>query len=114
MAQIVEIVSYKLHPETGPTFQKNIVNMSLPLHRSAGIDVVAFGQSLHDPESYMLVRTFASVDQMDRLLNDFYDSRAWHNGPRDGIVACVSDTHRVVCRMNNGAIKLLRGMKFRA
>lgn len=114
MVQTVEILSYKLHPGASATFQINVERFSLPLHRNIGIDVVAFGQSLHDQESYILIRSFASVEQMDRLLNNFYDSRAWHNGPRDGIVACISDTHRIVCQMNNGAVKLLRGMKFRA
>lgn len=114
MAQTVEILSYKLHPGASAAFYDNMTKSKLPLHGSVGIDVVAFGQSTQDPDSYVFIRSFPSADQMTRLLKDFHDSRAWKNGPRDGMAECISETHRVVCRMNNASVKLLRGIKPRA
>lgn len=114
MAQTVEILSYKLHPGASAAFHDNMIRSKLPLHGRVGIDVVAFGQSTQDPDSYVFIRSFSSVDQMTRLLKDFYSSRSWKNGPRDGMAECVSDTHRVVCRINNASVKLLRGIKLRA
>lgn len=114
MAQTVEILSYKLHSGASAAFHDNMTKSKLPLHGNVGIDVVAFGQSMQYPDSYVFIRSFSSAEQMSRLLKDFYESRAWTKGPRDGMAECISDTHRVVCRVNNASVKLLRGIKLRA
>lgn len=37
------------------------------LYRRHGIDVVSFGNSLHDPDCYYLIRTFDSAEKWLRL-----------------------------------------------
>ena len=48
MRRLVEIRSYRLKPGSEAEFHDAIVNRGLPLVRTAGMDVVAFGFSAED------------------------------------------------------------------
>lgn len=43
--------------------------------------MVAYGNSLHDADSYYLIRAFESEQQMKGILDDFYASAGWRSGP---------------------------------
>ncbi|CAB4600055.1 MAG: hypothetical protein ACK50Z_10315 [Betaproteobacteria bacterium] len=49
-ARVIEIRSYKLKPGTGAMFHSLVSETSIPLMQAAGMIVVAYGQSLHDPD----------------------------------------------------------------
>ena len=56
--RIVEILQYTLKKDSGEEFHQIMHEVSVPLHTRNGIDVVAYGNSLHDPDSYYLIRAF--------------------------------------------------------
>lgn len=74
--RIVEILQYTLKPGTGKEFHQVMVEISVPLHHEAGIDVVAFGCSLHDEDSYYLLRAFDDIEHMKASQEAFYGSKA--------------------------------------
>ncbi|WP_436881711.1 NIPSNAP family protein [Enterobacter asburiae] len=82
----VEILQYTLRKGTGTDFHAIMQEISVPLHRRHGIDVVSFGNSLHDPDCYYLIRAFDSVESMTAVLDAFYTSADWRNGPREDII----------------------------
>jgi hypothetical protein len=43
--------------------------------------MVAYGNSLHDADSYYLIRAFESEQQIKSILDDFYASAGWRSGP---------------------------------
>lgn len=49
MERTVEILQYTLLKGTGTIFHTIMREISVPLHQRHGIDVVSFGNSLHDP-----------------------------------------------------------------
>lgn len=61
MSQIIEILLYKLKSGTGGEFFDIMQNLSVPLHKENGIDVIWHGQSMHDPDGYGLIRGFADM-----------------------------------------------------
>ena len=63
----VEILQYTLRKGSGAAFHAIMQEISVPLHQSHGIDVVSFGNSLHDPDCYYLIRTFDSAEKWLRL-----------------------------------------------
>ena len=58
---------------------------AVPLMRAAGLDVVHCGPCAADPDSYVLIRAFASSAERIRQKAEFYGSAAW----KDGIEADV-------------------------
>ena len=78
----VEIRSHNLKPGRRDEFHALFVRDSLPLLRQRNIDVVAYGPSLHDRDSYFLIRAFSSLRERDQSEDAFYKSAEWINGPR--------------------------------
>lgn len=89
-------------------------NISVPLHRQNGIDVIWHGQSMHDPDGYGLIRGFADMNALDQAQAAFYASDAWKTGPREAIIARIETATKVVIPMNEDAVKGLREQGYHA
>jgi len=108
MSRIVEIRSYNLEPGTRDRFHTLFVREALPMLQRWKIDVVAYGPSLHDADSYYLMRGFPSVEGRQRSEDAFYSSAAWRQGPRDAILACIKSYTTVVVSLDDEALRALR------
>ncbi|MCC8368407.1 NIPSNAP family protein [Xenorhabdus sp. PB61.4] len=106
--KIIEILQYELKKGTGSQFHEIMVNVSVPLHRSQGIDVVSFGNSLHNPDCYYLIRAFEDMNELSAVQARFYKSDAWINGPRTGIIERIDKSVKTVIEMPASAINALR------
>ncbi|MBC3252760.1 hypothetical protein BFS14_08870 [Serratia fonticola] len=96
MSKVVEILQYRLQAGSGERFHHIMQHDSVPLHRAAGITVLEYGVSLHDPDAYYLLRQFDGMAEMEQVLQDFYRSQAWLEGPRTEIVDLIEESYRVV------------------
>jgi len=105
---IVEIILYDLNLGTGHAFHEIMTKISAPLHREAGLDILAFGPSLHDKDTYFLIRAFDTTDQMASVLNTFYNSDDWKNGPRSSILGSIKTSKRSVMHLDPAAISALK------
>jgi len=93
---IVEIRTYRLKAGTGAEFHRTFVEESLPMLQRFGVDVVAFGPSLDEPDSYYLIRAYPSLDERERSEEAFYGSDEWREGPREAIVSRIESHIAVV------------------
>lgn len=107
---VLEVRVYTLKPGARDTFHARFIRESLPLLRRARVDVVAFGPSLHDADSYYLMRAFASLQERERAESAFYDSREWREGPRDGVLAAIDTYTTAVITVDPLILKGLRAM----
>ncbi len=82
--------------------------ISVPLHQSHGIDVVSFGNSLHDLDCYYLIRAFDSPEIMAAVLDAFYASADWRNGPREDIVGSIETSIKTVMNLPSESVEGLR------
>jgi hypothetical protein len=106
--RLVEIRSYKLQPGTGVKFHALVSEQSLPLMRAASMDVIAYGQSLHDADEYFLIRSYESLEQMRESQDVFYASPAWRQGPREAIVALIDSDLNATLWLTMEAINAIR------
>ena len=83
-------------------------DISVPLHQRHGIDVVSFGNSLHDTDSYYLIRAFDSAESMAAVLNAFYASADWRSGPREDIVGSIETSIKTVMNLPTRNVEGLR------
>ncbi|ALR77957.1 NIPSNAP family protein [[Enterobacter] lignolyticus] len=105
----VEILQYTLRKGSGATFHAIMQEISVPLHQRHGIDVVAFGNSLHDPDCYYLIRAFDSVESMAAALDAFYASDDWRSGPRKDIIGSIETSIKTVVNLPSESVEGLRG-----
>jgi ketosteroid isomerase-like protein len=109
MDRVVEIRSYSLKPATRDHFHQLFVQEALPMLRRWKVDVVAYGPSLHDRDSYYLMRSYASVEDRQRSEDAFYGSAEWREGPRAAILAAIESYTTVVIELDDATLRGLRG-----
>jgi hypothetical protein len=96
VAGVIEIRTYKLKPGSGAAFHRAVVEESLPMLKRWGVEVVAFGPSLDDVDSYYLIRAYPSLAELTRSQDAFYGSDEWRDGPRETIVSMIESDISVV------------------
>jgi ketosteroid isomerase-like protein len=106
--RVVEIRSYHLKPGTRERFHRRFVEEALPMLERWNVDVVAYGPSLHDDDSYFLMRSYESVEARERSEDAFYGSDEWKNGIREAVLADIESYTTVVVQLDDGAIQGLR------
>jgi hypothetical protein len=107
----VEIRSYNLKPGTREKFQRLFVEAAMPMLAKWKIDVVAYGPSEHDADSYFLIRSYASVAEMQKSEDAFYASDEWRSGPREAILACIDAYTTVVVTLDDETLAGLRKLE---
>ncbi|AEV60051.1 MULTISPECIES: NIPSNAP family protein [Pseudomonas] len=108
MTRIIEILMYTLKPGSGLDFHQIMQNVSVPLHLEAGIDVVSYGCSLHDSDSYHLIRSYESESHRQVSQEAFYASAAWKQGPREDIINRIEISTTTVLALAQDAIDAIR------
>ena len=108
MGKVVEFRSYNLKSGTREEFHRLLLEQSLPLLGRWGVDVVAFGPSLHDRDSYYLIRAYESLADHASSQEAFYGSSDWRDGPRDAIISLIDAHTSFVIEMEVSTVDALR------
>jgi len=108
MKSVIEIRSYIIKDGKRDEFHRLVSLDSYPLMMKWGIDVVAFGPSVHDENSYVLMRAF--TDDAERIASQekFYGSDDWRNGPRKSIVELIENDTNIVLEVNENTILAIK------
>ena len=89
---ITEIRIYKLKENTATTFYKVFMEQSMPMMKRWKVDVLDYGFSLIDKDSFYLIRNYENIEQRKISQDAFYGSDEWKNGPEKEIMKCI-DTY---------------------
>ena len=106
--RVVEIRSYNLKPGTRDRFHQLFLKEALPMLNRWKVDVVAYGPSLHDKDSYFLMRAFTSVAQRQKDEDAFYGSQEWIEGPRERVLADIDSYTTIVVHLDDATLRGLR------
>jgi hypothetical protein len=88
---MIEIRIYKLKKGTGKVYEKVFTEESLPMLKRWNVQVVAYGFSLDDDETFYLMRSYKDLDDRQQSQDAFYGSYEWKLGPREAILACIEN-----------------------
>lgn len=108
MNHFVEIRSYNLKPGARDEFQRLFLEEAFPMLKRWNVDVVSYGPSLHDENSYYLMRCFDSLAQREQSEESFYGSAEWRQGPREAIIALIENYTEIVLELDDVTIQGLR------
>ena len=72
------------------------------------VDVVTYGPSLHDEDSYYLIRRYDSLDQREESENAFYGSDEWRQGPREASLSLIENYTEIVLELDEVTVHGLR------
>jgi hypothetical protein len=107
MKRLIEIRSYKLKAGEAAAFHEAVVGTVMPMLRPV-MDVVAFGPSAHESDTYFLVRAYADLAELEAQQAAFYGSDAWRQGPREAIVGRIESYLNTVLWLSPEAVEDMR------
>jgi len=108
VTRVVEIRTYMLHPGTAHEYEILFNEEAMPMLARRGIDVVAFGSSLGDPNGYYLIRACDDLDHRRLSEEAFYGSAEWRDGPREPVLALIDSYTDLVLELDESTIDGLR------
>jgi len=108
MSRFVEIRSYNLKPGSRDELHRLMTERALPMLERWRVDVVDYGSSLHDADSYFLIRAYDSLEDRQQSQDRFYGSDEWRQGPREPILALIESFTSVVLEMDDATVRGLR------
>ena len=108
MRNFVEIRSYNLKPGMRDEFHRLFLEEAFPMLKGWNVDVISYGPSLHDENSYYLIRRFDSLAHREERENAFYGSDEWKKGPREAIVALIENYTEVVLELDDVTVQGMR------
>ncbi|HXF47872.1 MAG TPA: NIPSNAP family protein [Verrucomicrobiae bacterium] len=108
MKKTVEIRAYNLKPGRREEFHRLVLEKSMPMLKRWKVDVVDFGPSLHDGDSYYLIRAYQGLEDRQKSQDAFYGSEEWRKGPRNAIVGLIENHTTVVVEMEEAVVDALR------
>lgn len=104
----VEVRSYNLKAGKRDEFDRLVRQSAIPMLLRWNVDVVAFGPSPHDEDSYFLIRAYDDLEHRQRSQDAFYGSDEWKTGPREAIVAMIENYTSVVLNLDEETVASLR------
>jgi hypothetical protein len=72
------------------------------------MDVVAFGPSHHDDDTFYVIRAFENARQREEMEEAYYASADWRDGPREAMMALIESYHDVVLEVDEAIVAALR------
>ncbi len=108
MTHFIEIRSINLKPGTREEFHRLYIEEALPLLKRWNFDVVAHGPSLHDENSYYVIRRFDGLAQREQSEDAYYASDDWRQAPREPILALIESYTDIVLELDDVTVQGFR------
>ena len=108
MSSIIEIRSLNLKPGSREDFHQLYIEVALPLLKRWNFDVVAHGPSLHDENTYYVIRRYDSLAQREQMEDAYYASDDWRKGPRKAMLAMIESYTDIVLELDEVTVQGLR------
>jgi len=108
MNQFIEIRSLAIRPNSREEFHRLYTEEALPLLQRWNFDVVAHGPSLHDENTYYVIRRYDSLAQREQMEDAYYASDDWRKGPREAMLALIESYTDIVLEVDDVTANGLR------
>ena len=108
MNHFIEIRTLTLKAGTREKFRRLYVEEALPRLLRWNFDVVAHGPSLHDEDTYSVIRRYDTLAQREQMEDTYYASDDWRKGPREAMIALIESYVDVVLEVDEVTLQGLR------
>ena len=106
--RVLELRVYRIHHGRRPEFIVRMRDHLVPLFRRHGAEVVFFGPSLHDGDSFVLMRSFPSVAERERILDNVYSGAEWLVSHEEEVLGLIESYDTAVLAVDEWSIDVLK------
>ena len=101
---IVEVRSYRIKPGRRAEFVELFETRAMPALRALGMTIVGPMLDLENPNKFVFLRGFPSLEERDRMKDAFYGGEFWKN-ELEAIAMPMIDSYDVIlCETSSGFV----------
>jgi hypothetical protein len=101
---IVEVRSYRIKPGRRAEFIRLFETRAVPALREHGMKVIGPFLDVENPNKFVWLRSFPSLEERDRLKDAFYEGPLWKN-ELEAIAMPMIDSYDVIlCETSPGCV----------
>ena len=101
---IVEVRSYRIKPGKRDEFINLFETRAVPAQRTYGINVIGPFLDVENPNKFVFLRSFPSLEERERMKEAFYGSELWKN-ELEGLAMPLLDSYDVIlCETSPGCV----------
>ena len=101
---IVEVRSYRIKPGKREEFIKLFESRAIPGLRSYGMKIIGPFLDVENPNKFVFLRSFPSLEERDRMKDAFYGSELWKN-ELEGLAMPLLESYDVIlCEESPGCV----------
>jgi quinol monooxygenase YgiN len=101
---IVEVRSYRIKPGKRDEFIKLFESRAIPALREYGMQVVGPMLDVENPNKFVFLRRFPSLEDRDRLKDAFYGSDLWKNELEPLAMPLLDSYDVILCETSPGCV----------
>jgi NIPSNAP protein len=101
---IVEVRSYRIKPGKRAEFIDLFEKRAIPALRSYGMKIIGPLLDVENPNKFVFLRSFPSLETREQMKNDFYGGEIWKN-ELEGLAMPMLDSYDVIlCETSAGYV----------
>ena len=101
---IVEVRSYRIKPGMRDEFVKMFETRAVPAQREYGIKIVGPLLDVENPNKFVFLRSFPSLEDRDRMKDAFYGGDVWKNELEAFAMPLLDSYDVILCEASPGCV----------
>src|SRR5687768_6048578 len=101
---IVEVRSYRIKPGRREEFIEFFETRAVPAQRTLGMKILGPLLDLEDPDKFVFLRSFPSLDERDRMKDLFYEGELWKNELESIAMPMIERYDVMLCETSSGCV----------
>jgi len=101
---IVEVRSYRIKPGKRAEFIDLFEKRAIPALRSYGMKIIGPLLDVENPNKFVFLRSFPSLEARDQMKDDFYGSELWKNELEHLAMPLLDSYDVILCETSAGYV----------
>jgi quinol monooxygenase YgiN len=101
---IVEVRSYRIKPGKRDEFIELFETRAVPAQRTYGINVIGPFLDVENPNKFVFLRSFPSLEDRDRMKEAFYGGELWKNELEELALPLLDSYDVILCEASPGCV----------
>jgi hypothetical protein len=101
---IVEVRSYRIKPGRRAEFIEFFESRSIAAQREHGMRLLGPLLDLENPNKFVFLRSFPSLEERDRMKDAFYEGELWKNELESIAMPMIDSYDVILCETSSGCV----------
>jgi len=101
---IVEVRAYRIKPGRRAEFIDFFETRAVPALRSYGMQVLGPLLDVENPNKFVFLRSFPSLDEREGMKNEFYEGALWKNELESIAMPMIDSYDVILCETSKGYV----------